>query len=86
MRFDYLVIGAILIGVGMFIVMIPNQRALAKRGIQNSLSFTHKIANEMNEKSMAKIQDKKIRMCVKCGRNIPFDANLCPYCGHDYRD
>jgi len=25
------------------------------------------------------------RYCVKCGRSIPFDANLCPYCGHDYR-
>ena len=24
------------------------------------------------------------RMCVKCGRQIPFDANICPYCGHDF--
>ena len=27
----------------------------------------------------------KDRVCVKCKRNIPFDANICPYCGHDYR-
>ena len=25
------------------------------------------------------------RICVECKRNIPFDANICPYCGHDYR-
>ena len=25
------------------------------------------------------------RTCVSCGRAISFDANVCPYCGHDYR-
>ncbi len=25
------------------------------------------------------------RTCVQCGRSIAFDANVCPYCGHDYR-
>jgi amino acid transporter len=25
------------------------------------------------------------RNCVSCGRAISFDANVCPYCGHDYR-
>lgn len=25
------------------------------------------------------------RNCVGCGRAIPWDANVCPYCGHDYR-
>lgn len=25
------------------------------------------------------------RNCVACGRPIPFDAGVCPYCGHDYR-
>ncbi len=25
------------------------------------------------------------RMCVSCGRTLPWDANVCPYCGHDYR-
>jgi uncharacterized membrane protein len=26
----------------------------------------------------------KMRFCVNCGRNIPFDAIICPYCMHDY--
>ena len=25
------------------------------------------------------------RNCVSCGRAISWDANVCPYCGHDYR-
>jgi len=25
------------------------------------------------------------RNCVQCGKSIAFDANVCPYCGHDYR-
>jgi len=26
-----------------------------------------------------------VRNCVGCGRPIPWDANVCPHCGHDYR-
>jgi hypothetical protein len=25
------------------------------------------------------------RNCVTCGRSISWDANVCPYCGRDYR-
>ncbi|UCE92346.1 MAG: hypothetical protein JSV90_04205 [Methanobacteriota archaeon] len=25
------------------------------------------------------------RTCVSCGRKIDWHANVCPYCGHDYR-
>jgi hypothetical protein len=25
------------------------------------------------------------RQCVSCGRQIDWDSNLCPHCGHDYR-
>ena len=25
------------------------------------------------------------RQCVSCGRAISWDSNVCPYCGHDYR-
>lgn len=26
----------------------------------------------------------RMRYCVSCGRNIPFEAVICPYCRHDY--
>ncbi|HEX9909032.1 MAG TPA: hypothetical protein VGB78_11320 [Thermoplasmata archaeon] len=25
------------------------------------------------------------RTCVSCGRALAWDANVCPYCGHDFR-
>jgi len=25
------------------------------------------------------------RYCTNCGREIPFDSNVCPYCGKDFR-
>jgi hypothetical protein len=26
----------------------------------------------------------RFRFCTSCGRRIPFDARLCPYCGHNF--
>jgi DNA-directed RNA polymerase subunit RPC12/RpoP len=26
-----------------------------------------------------------VRSCVGCGRAIDWNANVCPYCGHDFR-
>lgn len=26
-----------------------------------------------------------VRSCISCGRPIDFNANVCPYCGYDYR-
>jgi len=26
----------------------------------------------------------RFRSCTSCGRRIPFDARLCPYCGHEF--
>lgn len=28
---------------------------------------------------------KPIRYCPKCGRQIPFDAIVCPYCQYDFK-
>lgn len=28
---------------------------------------------------------QQTRNCVACGRAIAWDANVCPFCGHDYR-
>jgi len=29
--------------------------------------------------------EARVRHCVECGRSIDWGANLCPYCGNDYR-
>ncbi len=30
-------------------------------------------------------QPPTVRNCISCGRPIDFTANVCPYCGYDYR-
>jgi len=34
---------------------------------------------------MQSTSEQKTRQCVSCGRNIAWDANVCQFCGHDYR-
>ncbi len=34
---------------------------------------------------MSEVQAQQDRNCVSCGRSISWDANVCPYCGHDFR-
>ncbi|UCE45075.1 MAG: hypothetical protein JSU93_06735 [Methanobacteriota archaeon] len=34
---------------------------------------------------MSEAQAQQPRNCVSCGRSIAWDANVCPYCGHDFR-
>lgn len=34
---------------------------------------------------MASADEKGSRMCVSCGRAIAMDANVCQFCGHDFR-
>lgn len=37
------------------------------------------------KKSMSSTSAPNTRNCVSCGRAMAWDANVCPYCGHDYR-
>lgn len=30
--------------------------------------------------------EKKERFCPNCGRRIPFDAKICPYCMKKFED
>ena len=78
LHFEYLIIGCTLIGAGMFIFTFPLQRYLGKWGIKKSFDIAGQMVNVL-------AQGSNIRMCMKCGRKIPFDANLCPYCGYDFR-
>ncbi len=31
-------------------------------------------------------EEKKDRICPSCGRSIPFDAKVCPYCGKNFEE
>jgi hypothetical protein len=43
------------------------------------------LAQEKGGSRMEASGSSATRNCVSCGRSISWDANVCPYCGHDYR-
>lgn len=61
-----------MLGAGLLIIFVPNIPEMldwAFGGISGKSSSGN---------------SQKSRNCVKCGRQIPWDAKLCPYCGHDF--
>lgn len=44
------------------------------------------IAIGLAQPSKKEEKEKRDRYCPKCGRTIPFDANICPYCGKKFGD
>lgn len=55
-------------------------------GFENAdrTSFCNSCGKEIGSPTTApRLSDP--RHCVSCGRSIQSDANVCPYCGHDYR-
>lgn len=36
--------------------------------------------------AISKQTDRVERRCPKCGRAIPFEANVCPYCGKNFNE
>ena len=67
-----LVIGGVLIAVGILLMFISFLKELADTEIDTS---------EFDSRP----PPKPIRYCPKCGRNIPQDAIICPYCGVDFK-
>jgi hypothetical protein len=54
---------------------VVNSEMEGLRGLIMSSNPQQTISIEVNERD---------RKCVKCQRQIPWDANMCPYCGHKY--
>jgi len=47
--------------------------------------FYTRTAHRLVPQKVDIISDKKSdRYCPSCGRAIPFDANICPYCGKNF--
>ncbi|MEM0342609.1 MAG: integrase, partial [Desulfurococcus sp.] len=43
------------------------------------------LKKEYHEK-MDKRLETRVRQCIRCGRELPFDALYCPYCGSMQRE
>lgn len=37
------------------------------------------------EKNILSIQPPNDRNCLKCGKTIPFETSICPYCKYDFK-
>ena len=48
-------------------------------------SELNKLADNPNLINAAPQQNNSGRICPNCGRPIPMDANVCPFCGKDFR-
>jgi ribosomal protein L40E len=54
--------------------------------MNNEVEGLHKAAQELgiSTPNIISQKEEQDRKCVKCIRQIPWDANICPYCGHNY--
>ncbi|UCE91661.1 MAG: zinc ribbon domain-containing protein [Methanobacteriota archaeon] len=50
-----------------------------------NMRFCGHCGKPLGDKPAASQNPTGERRCVGCGRPIPWDANACQYCGHDYR-
>ncbi len=69
----------VICGIIIFIVLI-----FVIIAILGTNKNTKKIAEAQSQTSSEKPQHD--RYCPKCGRSIPFDAVICPYCKKEFED
>ena len=36
------------------------------------------------QKTLPQQSNQTSRFCTQCGKQIPIDAKICPYCGHNF--
>lgn len=66
--------------IGIFIWLIIRPNYITKTGNSNfgNQNFSGNYSHPNN------YIDNRGRICTNCGRPIPFDAKLCPYCGKKF--
>ena len=51
-----------------------------------SITFACIFAVKLEKDKKKPSEKTKDRYCPNCGRNIPFNTNICPYCKHDFEE
>ena len=55
-----------------------------KKDFQGANNEIQGLEHYLNTSMTTHEKNNRDRVCVKCKKQIPWDANLCPYCGHDF--
>lgn len=74
-----------IIGVVLFIILIAYLLGGKKTVVQTQQSAAPPVIIRETSKVEKEKAEKTERKCPDCGRNIPFDAKLCPYCGKKFK-
>jgi len=54
--------------------------------IVSFIMMLYGVFTENKDKQKTEIKKSNDRFCPSCGRIIPFDANVCPYCGKKFEE
>jgi len=67
--------------------LIALQRLLGHTDIKTTQIYTHLTIEDIKKEYLRTMSNpaSSFRLCSKCGRQIPLEANFCPYCGTPLR-
>jgi hypothetical protein len=40
----------------------------------------------LSYQSNSNVRDSTSEICLKCGKKVPHDSNMCPYCGGNFKE
>lgn len=94
MREGLTITGFILLLVGIFFTAVTGGFGVVLGGPVALLGFILLLIGAFSseqqtitiQQEQADVNTKRKKYCKECGRAIPFDARLCPYCGNDGGD
>lgn len=74
--------------IGLFIWLLIRPKTIPKKPYKN-YNMNSNFQNKNTKSGFSypnNYIDSRGRLCPNCGRPIPFDANICPYCGKRFKD
>ncbi len=76
----------LIVVLGFLIIIVVGVAVNSAIRLFYSVEFFGEVSRFLHKKSkFESTPNSSNRFCTKCGRNIPLDAYICPYCGNDFK-